>query len=285
MAKDILQKKSDPKEKETNEEHDKEEEAKSKRRRKRKRSKKDAGGEEETAAEIAKDSANEVGVTAVDDDDVKTRQVDRTVFVEGIPYTCKEEDVVQFFVEHGLAATEVEECRLPTWQDTGRLRGYGHVVLTTSSAHAKALAMSGKHLQSRYLTIQPAHAPKAVPLKSNTNNTPSKTIALHNLSYDASEDDIESVMHQYGTIVKGGVRVVRESSSFKAGGQPRSKGFAYVEYEELDSAQKAVQAAIVIRGRPCRVDYDHGRVRGSFRSANGRFWSSEFGPKRDEVKP
>jgi nucleolin len=243
-------------------------EKKGKRRRKRKRKKE--------SSEIAPDDEAEVPVD--NDYDPKTIQLDRTVFVEGIPYTCTPQEVKKFFTENGVE--DIVECRLPVWQDTGRLRGYGHVVFDTKESQQTALQLNGKYLQNRYLTIQAANAPKTsqaqVPSLNSDGSKPSKTVMLNNLSYDASESDIQRVMEAYGAIATGGVRVVRHSQS------QRSKGFAYVEFESIDSAQKAVQNAtqIIVLARPCRVEYDHGRIKGSFRDSNGKLWQKEFSNKK-----
>lgn len=244
-------------------------EDKSRRKRKRKRKKQEQSEED-------KEKEGNGNVVEVDD---KTAQVDRTVFVEGIPYTCSDKDVREFFVSHGLE--NFEDVRLPVWQDSGRLRGYGHVVFTDQESRHKAVALSGKYLQSRYLSIKPAAAPKGGGggdvRDSARNSQPSQTIMLQNLSYDATEDDIQSVLEKHGAIAPGGIRVVRHSSS------QRSKGFAYVEFESLESAKAvyestSTQPCIVLR-RPCRVDYDNGRMKGSYRGADGRLWEKEYGGK------
>ena len=216
-----------------------------------------------------------------DDEDVvqaakkKAAQVDRTVYVEGIPFAATPDQVRQFFVDAGL--TDLVDLRLPVWQDSGRLRGYGHVVFESENSYRKALTeLSGKYLLGRYLTLQPAHKPKDVVADAagSTSSKPSKTIVLHNLSYKATEQDIEPVVvSQFGEVAAGGVRVVRHSG----GDQQQSKGFAYVEFQNVEAAVSAVQAGITIKGRPCRIDYDHGRVRGSFRTADRKLWQKEYG--------
>eukprot|EP00977_Amphora_coffeiformis_P026110 scaffold24048_cov194-Amphora_coffeaeformis.AAC.21 len=264
---------------------------KSKRKRKRKRSKKKDDNENNNQDDDDKDETSSPHPVDVDEEsNKKTAQVDRTVFVEGIPFTCTPEAVREFFLRHlssrghdngdDAATTNIiiTDLRLPVWQDSGRLRGYGHVVLATTALRDAALQLSGQYLQNRYLTIQPAQAPKAVvapPAAASSivdHTNPSATIALHNLSYQAVEDDIVQAVQRFGPIVSaGGVRIVRHSAT------GRSKGFAYVQFESVSSAQKAVKAApLHVAGRPCRVDYDHGRVRGSFRTADRKLWHKEY---------
>lgn len=172
----------------------------------------------------------------------------------------------------------IADLRLPVWHDSGRLRGYGHVVFATTELRNKALELSGQYLQNRYLTIQKAQPPKAPTAASTTtadHTNPSATVALHNLSYEASEKEIEKVMKKYGTIADGGVRIVRHSNT------GRSKGFGYVQYTDVTAATKAIKSApLVICGRPCRMDYDHGRVKGSFRTADRKLWQKEYNHKR-----
>jgi nucleolin len=257
-------------------EHD-EDEPKGKRKRKRKRKAK----QQETEAS-ATDAGGEIDNTSADVlgkvDMTKTNQVDRTVFVEGIPYVCSEQDVRDFFSGHGLE--DIEDLRLPVWQDSGRLRGYGHVVFACQESHKKAIQeLSGKYLKNRYLSVKPAAAPKGPEDSSKEhhrpeqNLKPSKTIMLQNLSYEATEEDIQPVLEYFGKTVSGGIRVVRHSST------QRSKGFAYVEFESIESATAAYESKrpIAVQGRPCRVDYDHGRMKGSYRAASGHLWEKEFG--------
>lgn len=250
----------------------------SKRKRKRKRSKKTDHTTENTAQ--AEETPATTTLTA--DETTKTQEVDRTIFVEGIPFTCTPDQIRDFFAQHlkhkSDAADDdddplIVDLRLPVWHDSGRLRGYGHVVFQTTEQREAALALSGQYLNNRYLTIQKAQAPKGATRNVAVDHSnPSATVALHNLSYEATEDDIQAVMETYGSIADGGVRLVRHSDT----GRP--KGFGYVQFTDVSAAQKAVKAApIVIAGRPCRVDYDHGRVRGSFRTADRKLWHKEHG--------
>jgi nucleolin len=259
----------DEQEKEKAEDVEDGEDTKGKRKRKRKRKPKaDAATEE---AEKADDTAT---TTVPSSTNTKTAQVDRTVFVEGIPYTCTEQDIRDFFINHGL--TDIEDIRLPVWQDSGRLRGYGHVVFADiKSQQAAVKECSGKYLNNRYLSVKPAEKPKAPggdsAARPAKDMKPSTTIMLNNLSYEATEENIHAALEQFGTTVSGGIRVVRHSST------QRSKGFAYVEFESMDSAVKAFESTIIVNGRPCRVDYDHGRMKGSYRGADGKLWEKEFG--------
>ena len=84
----------------------------------------------------------------------------RTVFIEGLPFTSSPSNVRYFFEQHGCS--DIVEMRLPTWQDSGRLRGFGHVVFNSLETREKALSeVNGKELGGRYVTVQVANAPRA----------------------------------------------------------------------------------------------------------------------------
>ncbi|CAJ1966412.1 unnamed protein product [Cylindrotheca closterium] len=210
--------------------------------------------------------------------------VECTVYVEGIPFEAKPDQVKEFFASHGIE--DVKEMRLPTWQDSGRLRGYGHVLFGSESSFKKALELSGKYLQKRYLTIQAANAPKG-----GGDNRPRvsldpppegcATLFVHNLPYGATEDEVSEVFGKHGDIADDGVRIARNSVT------RQSKGFAYVEFQSADDAQKVMKAcakrAFSVGGRMVRLDYDTGRMKGSYRSQTGRLYTKEQSEKRQKT--
>ena len=79
-----------------------------------------------------------------------TAAVHTPMQVEGIPWTCSEEDVREFFKGCG----KITAVRMPRWQDSGRPRGYAHVAFAGSSGARAAFGLDGQYLKGRYLTIQ-----------------------------------------------------------------------------------------------------------------------------------
>lgn len=247
----------------------------SKRKRKRKRKKPDKPKEEN------------------DHDDEQDQQqhanyVERTVFVEGIPFDATPDQVKDFFESHDGIGSDVVELRLPTWQDSGRLRGYGHVLFGTQGSYEKALGLTGKYLGKRFLTIQPANAPKGnggiQSTTINSNDPPPKdcrTLFVTNLPYGATEEEISQAFEKYGgDIAEDGVRIARNSVT------RQSKGFAYVDFVSPQDAHRVVKGAakksVVVAGRIIRLDYDTGRMKGSFRTNTGRLWTKENQEKKQQ---
>mmetsp|Transcript_26055 Transcript_26055/g.53744 ORF Transcript_26055/g.53744 Transcript_26055/m.53744 type:complete len:366 (+) Transcript_26055:100-1197(+) len=250
-----------------------------KRKRKRKRNKKST--EDASGGTTAKDSA-------ADSDVSKQVSAEYTVFIEGLPFTSTEDDIRAFFDSHGCQ--DILQMRLPKWQDSGRLRGFGHVVFNSMESKKRALSdeVNGKDIGGRYIAIKEANVPRpgttagaglgAGGIREQPENC--KTVFVKNLPYHATEEDILESMRVCGKILDDGVRVVRNNQN----GQ--SKGFAYVEYKTMEGALAAVQKAakpfgMSVLGRPVFVDYDEGHVKGSFRGRDGKLWTKEHPSNKD----
>ena len=265
--------------KEIDDEQQKPEGSKRKRKRKRKKKSKD---ESEQVTEAENEEQEE------EDETVQQNSVDCTVYVEGIPFDARPDDVKEFFESNGQI-TDILELRLPTWQDSGRLRGYGHIHFASQTSYDKALTLSGKHMGKRYLTIQPCNTPKgfggggydqggrsSVPNEPPPDNC--RTLFVNNLPYAAIEEDIMKVFAKLSGGVDNieGVRIARNSVN------RQSKGFCYVDFVSSDDCHRVVKKAaskpgkrIIVGGRPVRIDYDTGRMKGSFRSETGRLYTKE----------
>ncbi len=250
-------------------------EEKKKRKRKRNRKKKT----DTTDAE----NANEPEAA----DTAKLSSVEHTVFIEGLPFTSTEDQIRAFFTD--LGCSDILQLRLPVWQDSGRLRGFGHVVFASQETRTRALSseVNGKELGGRYITVKEANAPRAgTTIGASLGGRPvreqprgCKTVFVRNLPYNATEEDILESFRVCGKILDGGVRIARNHST----GQ--SKGFGYVEYKNEEGALASVQKAakpfgLQVQGRPVFVDYDEGTMKNSFRGGDGKLWVKEHGDLR-----
>jgi RNA recognition motif-containing protein len=170
----------DPTDDEGKEAPDEEGETKKQRRkRKRKRKAKDDGASKEENNKDddhnVKEETDLAEIPAVDQR--KTAEVDRTVYIEGIPFTAQPDDVKNFFLKEIDAKNLnlITDCRLPVWHDSGRLRGYGHIVFDTLEHYQAALKLSGKYLQSRYLKIEAAKNPITMARRRRPPNRPTRS--------------------------------------------------------------------------------------------------------------
>ncbi|RHY73410.1 hypothetical protein DYB38_002526 [Aphanomyces astaci] len=159
-----------------------------------------------------------------------------TVYVEGISYDADESALVTHFADCGT----VKEVRLPRYQDSGKPRGYAHVVFDSDKAVAKALELDGKYMMKRYLTVRPAETPRG----------------------------IDQGIRSCGVIVS--VRLPMWGHTKKL------KGFGYVEFADEASAVNAAKRSgmkVVIGNRMVLIDLDTGAPKASFRQTNGQYWN------------
>lgn len=175
--------------------------------------------------------------------------VDSTIFIDGLPYTWSVDQINAHFAECGA----ILDVRAPTWQDSGRLRGFAHVTFSSKAARDKALKMDGSQVgnRGRYLKIEvakpPAEAGASIPADKLQGK---RRLFVKNLPYDVTEADLSSLFSSCGKIVE-----IRIPSSFG-----RSKGFAYIEfarYEHLQAAA-ALRPAPALKGRTLQLDVDDG---------------------------
>jgi len=245
-------------------------------KRKRKRKQKQSSTSTNTATTTANNNA--------------APELQRTLYMEGLPFDCSVENVRQFFSEtHGC--TDIEDLRLPLWQDTKRLRGYGHIVFASLETAQKALKdVNGQHLQGRYIQLQQAKDKKdaagITTSSSSIRDQPNgcAKVFVKNLPYNVAEADLQAVFSHCGKIVDpGGVRLARNYMT------KEPKGFGYVEFKNPEGALAAVQKSVKgegirIQGRRLVVDYDEGRIKGSFRTEDGRNWSKVYGSSNTRPK-
>jgi nucleolin len=188
----------------------------------------------------------------------------RTVYVEGLPFTATEEDIASFFDSCGSGA--IKQMRLPRWQDSGRLKGNGHIEFSSAECVDKALKMNGKYMNQRYVKVErplpprsaipTAAAPAEITVPAGCN-----TVFIKNLPYDVGEKDVEEYFKVFGPITS--VRLARW------GHTNQLKGFGYVAFKRPDSAEICVKKsklnnAVVFKGRVIICDFETGAPKMSF---------------------
>ncbi|KAF0693392.1 Aste57867_15645 [Aphanomyces stellatus] len=191
-----------------------------------------------------------------------------TIYVEGISYDADESALVTHFSSCG----HVKEVRLPRWHDSGKPRGYGHVVFETEAAAKKALALDGKYMLKRYLTIRQAEAPRGIERAVQNRKQSAKptkgcrTVYIKQLPYEVEEDTVKQALASCGEILS--VRLPMWGHTKKL------KGFGYVEFADEAGAVKATKrSGMKIGDRMVLIDLDTGAPKASFRQTNGQYWN------------
>lgn len=195
---------------------------------------------------------NGISTPAVASDDQETKGV----FVGKLSWNVDDDWLAQEFASCG----EIESAHVQMDRTTGRSRGFGHVHFTSVEAVQKALAMDGKEIDGRAIHVDKSNPPnkKAYGEKRaqafNDKQSPSTNVLfVGNLSFDATEDALWEVFGEHGDVNSVRLPTDRES------GKPR--GIAYVEFREVQSAQKALNSlqGFELAGRSIRLDFSQPR--------------------------
>ncbi|KAL3666888.1 hypothetical protein V7S43_007837 [Phytophthora oleae] len=211
------------------------------------------------------------------------RKTEATVYVEGIAYKANESDLVTHFSSCGT----VREVRMPRYQDSGKPRGYAHVVFDDEAALKKALKLDGQYLFNRYLSIRRAEAPRAVEmaLKEKNQNATKKavkgcrTVYIKQLPYEVEEDAIREALSSCGTITSVRLPIWNHTKKLK--------GFGYVEFSSEDEALAAARrSGMKIGNRMVLISLDApgSAPKASFRQVDGQYWNKGEEAKKSLAK-
>ena len=181
---------------------------------------------------------------------MKRMKINYFFILYSIPYETKEEDLKELFSPFG----EIEQIKLPKYQDSGRNIGYCHIYYTTSESAKKALELDNYTLGKRYLKISIANKSSDELNKSekiNPNNVPVNclTAFIRNLPYESTEKEIGDKFRSCGKIK--GIRMVYNSKNKKF------KGFCYIDFKEHNGLLKALELnGKDFQGRKLQVDFE-----------------------------
>lgn len=148
---------------------------------------------------------------------------------------------------------------MPRWQDSGRCKGYAHVIFSSRETMEAVQKLRHKQrLGSRYIEIQHSKGRKDNEEAggetgfARAENMPAdcKVLFVKGLPYDFTEDMVGDRFRTFGKIE--GIRMARNPVS------NMFKGFCYIEFEEHAGAKKALQRMHNkdVNGRKIAVDFD-----------------------------
>lgn len=187
--------------------------------------------------------------------------------------TGGEEEVKSIFVgrlswnvDNDWLATEFASCgtvvsaEVQMDRSTGKSRGFGYVHFADASSIEAALAMNGKEIDGRPVNIDkstPRNKDNARDNRAKTFNDvqspPSMTLFVGNLSFGVEENTLWETFGEHGDVKSVRIPTDRETQ--------RPKGFAYVEFTDIEVAQKAHAAlqGFDLDGRQLRLDFSQPR--------------------------
>merc|ERR1712225_10389 len=203
----------------------------------------------------------------------------KNLFVGNLSWNVDDDWLLREFEEFG----EISGARVISDKATGRSKGFGYVEFTSSASAAAALkAKKGSMIDGREANVDFSTPRSDAPPRDraqsraqaygDSQNPPSDTLFLGNLSFDADENTVGEAFGEHGTVIN-----VRLPTDMETG---NPKGFGYVTFSSIDDAKTAFEAmtGADIAGRPVRLDYatpkpdrGDGGGRGGGRGGRGGF--------------
>jgi nucleolin len=193
-----------------------------------------------------------------DNDDAK--YASKSTFISGIPYEATQEDVTKHFEDCG----KIVHVAMPKYQDSGKNRGYAHILFEKTSSLKKAILKDKKiYIGSRYLTIGISQGVNETnrERKIDTMEIPAdcRTIIVKNLDYNLDEKDLEQKFKPCGTIKT--LRMVYHSSL------GHFKGFAFIDFEKTQSVKTALFLHDKeLNGRKMLVDFEDTKAKMGYKN-------------------
>ncbi len=198
----------------------------------------------------------------------------RKLFVGGLADAATEGDLRAIFEGAGF---QVEHLALPRDRDTGRLRGFAFITLSTEAEAARARSeLHGVDCAGRPLSIR--EFSQDGPKRGGTERPPRQeepTVFLGKLPFDASAQEIEELFEQ-----KGVGPVVRLTLPNGPDGRPRGFGFATLAAaEQVDRVVAALNGA-TLKGRQIVVNPAQPRGAAGGAAGSGGPRGGGDGPRR-----
>lgn len=171
------------------------------------------------------------------------------IWIGNLPFSATKDDLRKFFTTH-CSCDEDDILRVHMPEGTkqrgkSQNKGFAYVDFKTKMMMEDALAASEKLLTGRRVLIKNAsnfEGRPEKPAQAVENGTPAKApsnrIFVGNLSFDATKESIEDHFAPCGNIVNVHVATFEDSG--------KCKGYAWVEFEEVQSAEAAVRGFVKV---------------------------------------
>ncbi|KAI9596360.1 hypothetical protein BDF19DRAFT_438858 [Syncephalis fuscata] len=184
----------------------------------------------------------------------KPKRSQHGVWIGNLTYATDKKMLTNFFSTCGKPT----RVHLPSSRP-GTNRGFAYVDFETEKEVEVAIAQSEMMLDGRKVLIKNANdfmdgARPRGNQRQRQANPPAVTLFVGNLPFDATKIDMQKLFSPFGKLRK--VRLMTFEDTGKC------KGFAYIDYMELESAKAAVESpkSHYLQGRLLRVEYGSGEA-------------------------
>lgn len=190
------------------------------------------------------------------------------LYVGNISFDSTEEELKELFQSYGT----VYDCFLPTWPDTGNLRGFAFISMDPEEAELAITNMDGTEFNGRVISVSKAMARKeklermSGGINGSTARKEFMKLYVGNISFDSTEDSIRQMFEQYGEVTNVYVPMDYDYD--------RNRGFAFVTMAGAAAADQAIREAdgAELDGRTLKVNLAN--KSSDRRSASSEDWAS-----------
>lgn len=171
------------------------------------------------------------------------------IWIGNLAFFVTKKDLQAFFTgdaDHVIISDEITRIHLPQGAPKPgsqfQNKGFAYVDLTSAAAVEKALYLSEKLVGGRRVLIKNSKdfkgRPESTFKSSSAGNPPTKRIFVGNLGFDVSKEDLEHHFEICGSIHDVHMATFEDSG--------KCKGYAWVEFEQLASAESAMRGWVDI---------------------------------------
>ncbi|OKL62982.1 hypothetical protein UA08_02068 [Talaromyces atroroseus] len=184
-----------------------------------------------------------------------TKRSEYGVWIGNLPFNTTKEDVRKFFTS-GCTFTDATITRIHLPQGPSRAngmvqnKGFAYVDFANKNAMDEAIALSENFIAGRRVLIKGAQSFEGRPEKdqqagsskpgnsASSSHPPSRRIFVGNLGFDATKEAVQEHYSPCGTITNVHLATFEDSG--------KCKGYGWVEFETVESAQHAVNGFIKV---------------------------------------
>ncbi|ERF73292.1 hypothetical protein EPUS_03125 [Endocarpon pusillum Z07020] len=206
------------------------------------------------------------------------------IWIGNLPFFVSKEDLQKFLVsdtDNAIAPDQITRINLP--QGTSKPgsafqnKGFAYVDFLSADVVEKALHLSEKLVGGRRVLIKNSKDFQGRPqltAKAPEPNLPStKRIFVGNLEFDVTKEDLEHHFEVCGPIHYVHVATFQDSG--------KCKGYAWVEFEQLSSAEGAMRGWVEISDPSVNAEKENNPMEtGNFKKVKKRLWVNKMGGRK-----
>jgi RNA recognition motif. (a.k.a. RRM, RBD, or RNP domain) len=205
------------------------------------------------------------------------------IWIGNLPFFVTKKDLEVFLTgdtENTMSLDQITRIHLPKGAPKPgshfQNKGFAYIDFDTAEAVQQALQSSEKLLGGRRVLIKSSHdfqgRPQPTSKISNARSTSTKRIFVGNLGFDVTKEDLERHFKICGPIHSIQVATFEDSG--------KCKGYAWIEFEKLDSAESAMRGWLEISETSANTGTDNAIEVNNSKKTKKRTWVNKMGDRK-----